>query len=115
MDCLLHSAIEAELAAPPATPLDGQAWLVASGASGDWAGQAGRIAARQSGNWLFVVPRDGMRVLNRATGQEMRFAGTWQVPARPAAPSGGTTIDSQARAAIAALITCLTQAGIIAP
>ena len=113
IDALLHLAIESEQAAPPATPADGQAWLVASGATGAWSGQSGKIAARQAGNWLFAAPRDGMKLLNRASGQEMRFAGTWRVPTRPATPSGGSTVDTEARAAIAALLTALTSAGIV--
>ena len=113
IDALLHLAVEGEQAAPPTTPVDGQAWLVATGATGVWSGQSGKIAARQSGNWLFAVPRDGMKLLNRATGQEMRFAGILRVPTRPAAPSGGTVIDTEARAAIAAVLAALTTAGIV--
>ena len=115
LDALLHGAIEAELAVPPASPSDGQAWLIASGASGEWSGKTGQLAARQAGNWLFFVPRDGLRVLNRATGQDIRFKGSWQAAVRPAAPSGGLTIDSEARTAINALIGSLTAAGIIPP
>ncbi|MFM5895186.1 MAG: DUF2793 domain-containing protein [Novosphingobium sp.] len=114
LDALLCLAIEGEQAAPPATPADGQAWLVASGASGDWTGQSGKIAARQAGNWLFAAPRDGLKLLNRATGQEQRFAGTWKVPSRPPAPSGGAIVDAEARTAIGAIIAALTTAGIVA-
>lgn len=114
IDALLHGAVESESAAPPATPVDGQAWLIAGGASGEWSGKAGQIAARQAGNWLYALPRDGMQILNKATGQQIHYKGGWQAPARPTAPSGGTVIDNEARAAIAALIACLTAGGIIA-
>ena len=112
IDAVLHGAIEAELPAPPAAVSDGQTWLVASNPSGAWAGQAGKIAAQQSGNWLFIAPRDGMKLLNRASGQELRYAGGWKSATRPAPASGGTTIDAEARATISALLTCLTLAGI---
>lgn len=112
-DALLHCAIEGEAAAPPVAPVDGTSWLVGAGASGNWAGQSGKIAARQSGNWLFFSPQDGMRILNRASGQDIRYHGSWKIASRPAAPSGGATIDSQARTAIAALIASLTTAGVI--
>ena len=115
LDALLHGAIEAESAVPPASPSDGQAWLIASGASGEWSGKTGQIAARQTGNWLYFAPRDGLRLLNRATGQDIRFKGAWQVASRPAAPSGGATIDNEARTAISALLSSLTTAGIIPP
>lgn len=115
VDALLHGAIEAEAATPPATPADGQCWLIASGASGAWTGRSGQIAARQSGNWLYFAPRDGMRLVNRATGQEIRFHTSWKAATRPAAPSGGATVDTEARAAISALLAALTTAGIIPP
>lgn len=113
IDALLHGAIEARSSVPPASPTDGQCWLVDAGASGEWAGQDGQIAAYAGANWLFFSPRDGFRLLNRASGQELRFCGTWRQPGRPATPSGGTTIDAEAREAIAALLQCLTDAGVI--
>lgn len=113
IDAILHGAIEGELATPPPAPLDGQCWLVANGASGDWLGQSGKLAARQAGNWLFATPRDGMKLLNRATGQETRYSNGWKAAVRPAAVTGGTTVDTEARVAIASLMTALTTAGIV--
>lgn len=115
LDALLHCAVEAEQAAPPTAPVDGQCWLIASGASGEWSGKAGQIAIRQSGNWLYAQPRDGMRLFNRANNQDVLFNTGWQAASRPAAPSGGTTIDAEARSAIAAIVASLTTAGIISP
>ncbi len=114
-DALLHCAIESVASAPPANPANGLCWLVATAPTGAWSGKAGKLALWQNGNWLFITPRDGMRVLNRATGQEQRFAGTWRIPVRPAPISGGTVIDNEARAAIAAILSCLESGGIIAP
>lgn len=113
-DALLHSAIEGIASAPPTTPAEGTSWLVGASPSGAFAGQAGKLACRQAGNWLFVTPRDGMRLLNRATGQEIRYFGAWQTPVRPAAASGGSVVDSEARAAIGAIIATLESAGVIA-
>ena len=113
IDALLHGAIEGEQAAPPATPVDGQMWLVAAGGSGAWLGQSGKLAARQAGNWLFVTPRDGIKLLNRASGQEIRYSGTWKSAVRPSLPSGGTLIDTEARVALTAILAALTMAGIV--
>jgi hypothetical protein len=68
----------------------------------------------QIGGWLFATPRDGMRLLDRATGQEIRYREGWQRPATPLEPAGGTTVDSEARAAIAELVEVLIVSGILA-
>ena len=111
-DALLHCAIEGTATTPPTTPVNGTNWLVASGATGAWAGQGGNLACMQNGNWVFVVPRDGMLVLNRANGQMQHYFGGWETPAAPSAPTGGTTVDDVARTAINALIAALKLAGI---
>jgi hypothetical protein len=112
-DALLHAAIEGEADAAPAAPDIGECWLVGDAPSGDWSGQAGRLACRQAGTWLFVEPRDGMRVLDRSTGQDIRYLDGWHRPAAPAEPAGGATVDSEARAAIAGLIAALVAGGIL--
>jgi hypothetical protein len=112
-DALLHCAIEGEAAAPPASPEEGASWLVSAPAVGDWIGQEGRIACRQAGNWLFVTPRDGMRILDRSTGQDRRYMGGWRVPSAPLEPIGGSTVDAEARDAILALTTVLREAGVL--
>ena len=111
-DALLHPACEGEASDPPSTPVEGEMWLVATGATGDWAGADGKIASRQSGNWLFTSPADGMRLLDRSTGQMLLYRGGWQHPSAPAAPTGGTTVDAEARVALADLIAALAAAGI---
>lgn len=111
-DALLHCAIEGTADTPPSTPVDGTCWLVGASPTGAWAGQAGKLACRQLGNWLFAAPRDGLSLLNRADGQVIRYFGGWIAPTAPAAPAGGTTVDIQARAALAALSAALRQAGV---
>ena len=114
-DALLHLAVEGEAASPPPAPVEGDCWLVHATPSGDWADHAGHIACRQSGTWLFIAPRDGMRAFNRATGQDWRYAGGWLAADAITAPVGGATIDAEARAAIGALLEALATAGIIPP
>jgi hypothetical protein len=113
LDGLLFCAIESEAATPPVSPADGQAWLVGASPGGDWAGRAGQIAIRQSGQWLYAAAVDGMRLLNRSTGQDIRRAGaTWRAPSVPAAPSGGAVVDAEARTAVSAIVAALRQAGV---
>ncbi len=113
LDALLHPAIEAETNTPPASPVNGQCWLVGTAPTGDWAGRAGQLACRQSGNWLFAAPVTGMRVHDKAASRLVIYDGSWQRTANVAAPTGGTTVDAQARTAIAGLITALGVAGIL--
>ncbi|WP_374591436.1 DUF2793 domain-containing protein [Novosphingobium sp.] len=113
LDALLFLSVEGEAALPPVDAAEGASWLVEAAPSGAWADRQGQIASRQSGNWLFTQPVQGMRLYNKAAQQEMYFRGTWQVAARPTAPTGGATIDVESRAAISAIIAALVSAGIV--
>ncbi len=112
-DLLHHTAVAGETAVPPLSPTDGEAWLVAGGASGEWTGHDGEIAGRLAGLWVFLPPVAGMRVYDRASGQFLLFNGVWQRPTLPAAPTGGTTIDSELRQSFDALVAALRTAGIL--
>jgi len=113
IDALLHPAIEGEVNDPPGFPADGECWLAGGTPTGAWDGHAGELACYEAGTWLFVAPRDGMRLLDRSTGQVKLYRGGWNAPSAPAAPAGGSTVDAQARAAIAALLDVLAEAGIL--
>lgn len=113
-DILLHTAIEAVITSPPAGPTSGQCWLVGTGATGGFAGQSDRIAAWSEGGWRFVAPRDGMRAFDlSASAHRIYSGGTWHLIAAPAAPSGGSVIDAQARTAISGILAALRTGGII--
>ena len=113
-DLLLHPAVEGEAAAPPAEPVAGECWLVAEGATGAFAGRDGSIAGYIAGTWVFADAHDGMRVYDRASGQYLAHANGWMRQVAPSAPTGGSTIDSQARSAIADLILALRGLGVFA-
>jgi hypothetical protein len=113
IDSLIACSVEASQSVPPTAPAEGQTWLVGASPSNEWAGQAGKIAARIGGSWVFFAPPEGMVVHDRARGAIRRFAGTWQVPARPPSPTGGTVIDAEARSAIVAIVAALVSAGLI--
>lgn len=112
-DSLLHGAIEGEAAAPPATPGEGECWRVGAAPSGEWAGHAGDIACLQAGSWLFVTPRDGLRLLDRSRGQMIFYRDGWNAPDAPALPGGGATIDVEARTVINGIVAVLRQAGVL--
>ncbi|MCB2048639.1 MAG: DUF2793 domain-containing protein [Novosphingobium sp.] len=112
IDVLLHCSVEGELTEPPLTPADGESWIVATPATGLWAGKDGMIAARQADNWLFVSPREGMRIFDKSTRQERLFTSAWQTPNVPVEPTGGSVVDSEARAVLAELISALRVSGV---
>ena len=43
----------------PATPLDGDRYIVGAGATGVWLGKEAQIAAYQDGAWAFFPPNTG--------------------------------------------------------
>lgn len=135
-DALLHPAVESRtLASPPMSPTPGQAWIVAAGAGGEWAGRDGSIAAYQAGGWTFVAPSEGCLVWVRNEGVFALFGpGGWNAETWPvkglsldgdamltnpqpaiAAPTGGATVDSEARAVVGQILAALRAHGLIEP
>jgi hypothetical protein len=124
----------ADLASPPGSPAAGQCWIVSSSATGDWSDRDGAIAGWTDNGWRFAVPGQGWRVWVIDRGHAMRFDGSaWSdeqvrgdgyfvgadrvLATRQAAiaePTGGTTTDGAARAAIAAILAALRAHGLIA-
>jgi hypothetical protein len=133
IDLALHACVEGQLASPPADPAEGECWLVAAGASGAWSGKEAMIAGWTSARWRFLKPVAGMCVRKKSSGLWLEWLGNeWssgevaaaslivggqkvvgeRQPAVPS-PSGGTTIDAEARAAIVALTAALKSHGLI--
>lgn len=120
--------------APPASPVDGQCFIVGTAPTGVWAGHASAIAGYAAGGWRFVAPIAGMRALDKVSGQtatydaaawvvgtvkgaKLELAGSQVVGARGAAvanPSGGANVDAEARAAIVAILDRMRSHGLIA-
>ncbi|PIE06458.1 MAG: hypothetical protein CSA74_12425 [Rhodobacterales bacterium] len=55
------SVLDRDLTAPPGSPTDGDRYIVASGATGDWAGWDLNVAVWTDGAWLRLPPRTGWR------------------------------------------------------
>ena len=123
LDRLLHPlAVSRTLTAPPAEPADGACWLVPDGADGAWAGQAGRLAAWSAGGWRFHPLPEGALVWVADEGRRVRRAAGGYVPEglgdlpAPAVspPSGGATVDAEARAVLSAVLDRLVSLGLLA-
>lgn len=112
VDALIAPVVEAlDATEPPAAAQIGQCWLVGAAPTGVWTGAAQHLACWTSGGWRLIAPRAGMTVRLEG-GAMLRFDGAaWASPGRVAVPSGGAVVDSEARMAIAGLITQLQLQG----
>lgn len=133
IDAALQACVEEGPATdPPTDPAEGETWLVAEGAVGDWADRDDSLATWTGGGWRFTAPVPGMTVWDRAAGHWLHWSGAGWVAGWPVAalliagiqvvgerqpdvpsPSGGTNIDPEARAAIDLLIVTLKTHGLI--
>lgn len=111
-DILLHTAVIGERASPPSESADGDIWIVANGADGQWAGYDNYLAGQQGGVWKFIPPVVGMRVFDQSSGQFTVYSDSWIRPNAPVTPDSGATVDSDMRAAFGLLIQALRNAGI---
>lgn len=59
IDAIVNTGVkDRDLATPPGSPAEGDVYIVAASPTGDWAGQAGKIAYYNSG-WKFIAPLEG--------------------------------------------------------
>ena len=114
LDLLAHTSVSGVSDTPPASPVEGEAWLVSANAQGDWVGYVDKIAQFSSGAWKFFEPVLGMRIFDSGNGKFMHFDGAWKAATTTSSPQGGMVIDVEARAIIDELIIALQDAGIFA-
>lgn len=134
IDLALHPVVEGPPAAePPPAPAQGECWIVAPAAAGDWSGRDNKLAMWTENGWRFLAPQLGTSAWNKAAAVPLQWDGyQWREgelasagllvnglrvvgPRQPgvASPSGGTIIDEEARAAINALTAALMSHGLI--
>ncbi len=133
IDRLLHVAVVTRgLSVPPAAPVANAAYIVGPGPDGSWVGQAGRLASHDGFGWVFTNPVRGCVAWIIDEGCFAIFDTSWsngdwpakgisiagrRLLAAPAvavaAPAGGTIVDIEARATIAALLVALRNQGLI--
>lgn len=134
IDCALNACAEHGNAVdPPENPQLGESWIVGVEATGAWSELADCLATWTEGGWRFVSPVPGMMVWNKASVVWMHWTGeSWADGILPASalviggdqvvgprqpdiltPSGGTTIDGEARMTLSAIIATLKSHGLI--
>jgi hypothetical protein len=118
---------------PPPAPALGASYILGASPTGDWAGKPRTVAAYTSGGWRFVAPLDGMTVYVKAEncwanyrlgdwemgilrGSTIVIGGQQVVGSRAtaiASATGGTTVDTEARATIDQILAALRHHGLI--
>ncbi len=79
---------------PPSNIVDGEAYVVASGASGDWFGHDGKIAVATNGFWRFVTPQIGWSGYSLEAQQGILFDGAdWLESGQVATENGAATVS----------------------
>jgi hypothetical protein len=117
LDVIVQLAVESRaLAAPPASPAEGAAYLVAAGPSGAWSGHAGKIAAFQDGGWMIYAARAGWLAWVKAESQLCAYDGATWAPISPSlqnAPMLGVnaTADATNRIVTSSAATLLNHEG----
>ncbi|MEM7568151.1 MAG: DUF2793 domain-containing protein [Pseudomonadota bacterium] len=135
LDHFVQPVIEAvPSAAPPASPVDGTSYIVGTSATGDWSGYDDHLAMRINAAWVFLAPFDGLTVWLKFYAKTVSYsAGSWVIgsvnashfkvdgiqvlgaqQSAIAAPTGGSTTDTEARTAISAILSALEAHGLIA-
>jgi hypothetical protein len=134
LDSLIAAAVEEPPRNdPPDPPITGTCFLVGLSPTGDWIGHACALATYTAAGWRFAAPTEGMEAwVKSASVSAIFIQGGWQVGTLfgskvmidgiqvvgPQASSiadstGGTTVDSEARAVISSILTALRQHGLI--
>jgi hypothetical protein len=116
LDQLVQPVVKSRtLAAPPASPADGDLYVVAPAATGAWAGKEHRFASWLDGGWSFRTPSEGWLAFVVDTGELAVFrAGAWGVLVSGASVAKfgiNATADLTNRLAVAAHASLFTHDG----
>jgi len=70
------AVIDRGLNTPPGSPAEGDRYIVASGATGDWTGAEDLIAVYQNAGWVFLTPRNGWKAFVLDEAIDIRYNGS---------------------------------------
>lgn len=81
-----------DIVAPPAAVADGDAFVIPSGAEGEWQDKEGFVAVGSNGGWSFLTPRAGWRAWDQALSGWLVYDGARWVRNALAVSAGGATL-----------------------
>lgn len=80
MDMHGQSTVQNRTAVPPGSPNEGEAYIIAPGATGDWSGLDNQVAQRRGGIWNYYLPADGWRFYNATDTLIWKYNGSiWEI------------------------------------
>lgn len=138
LTALCKGVVNSAVDTPPGSPTDGDAYIVGSTPTGVWTGKANLIAIAYNGSWYFIpgfndagtqiaigARHEGITIYCQTTNALKLWTGSaWTtkyltvVAAQQAAiadATGGSTVDTEARAALNDLLAKCRTLGLIAP
>jgi hypothetical protein len=113
LDAMHVRSVNSSRPTPPSSADEGECFLVSAFAAGVWTAREDQIAVRIGGDWHFIEPTEGMQLFDRDKGRILVFRSQWMPAIAPALPTGGTVIDTEARASLSALIQALLAIGVL--
>lgn len=135
LDTIVAAAVEEEPRNdPPTAPAAASCYIVGAAPTGLWLGHESELAAFSPAGWRFIAPTEGLQAWVKSTSifavyrsgvwelgvvraAQLSIGGQQVVGARAGAiadVTGGSTVDAQARAAIATILGAIRQHGLIA-
>lgn len=119
LDALVHlMVIASDQATPPASPQDGDRYILPASSSGEWAGQDGNLAIFADSSWVFYLPNSGWTAWADTPGEQIIYNGTNWVHATDTLNLQNldmvgiaTTANTTNRLAVASDATLFTHAG----
>lgn len=98
---LMLSVINNTQTTPPTTPEDGQRYIIASAATGEWSGKDNYIATYQNLGWNYISPQNGFLAFVESEGKFYNYNEAWELLAGTSEQSDtftklgiGTSADS---------------------
>jgi hypothetical protein len=117
LDCLVQPVVKSRtLSAPPASPSEGEGYVIAAGATDIWAGKENAVACFVDGAWQFFTPSAGWQIYDAGASERIVFSGTGWVSGDAggsARPFFGINTDANTtnRLAVASAASLFTHEG----
>jgi len=112
VDALLHKSVDDSLSSPPTNPDESSVYRVTGDAIDAWVGKENQIAIWLGGAWHFISPKAGMQLFDRQAETLLHYDTAWVSATEPAAASGGTVIDTEARQMLVSIVEALRIYGV---